>query len=472
MYYNAILAPTVYNDGKTNVPDKGNDMTTAIILAGGESSRLRPLGDKSLQRFMGQSLLQRHITLLADAGITDMVLVTNPRNADDLHAECDALPPGVTMQFVMQPAPLGMGDAAARALAAVAPDAPVYLTQAHDLFATNFHQTMLAQSHDQPAAILLAAKYVEDYFPGGYLVTNQGVPPTDTPFPVRGISEKPGAGHEPSQWITLVAHLIPHAGEFAAVLDHAATGDPDDRYERALTAIMAAHPTLAVPHTAATASLKYPWHMLDIMDLMLADIPTPQVHQSVQIGDGAVVHGRVIIEEGVRLFPGAAVFGPAYIGPGTILGNHALVRGSMVGARCIIGYSTEVARSWLGDDVWFHTNYVGDSVIDSNVSFGSGTVTGNLRLDEGIIKVAVKGERIATGRNKLGQIIGTGARVGINASLMPGVVIGRNAFVGPGIILGQDVPEGQRVTVRQELTWGVNTVVRRPEDRDAFRNKV
>lgn len=451
---------------------RGSVMTTAIILAGGESSRLRPLGDKSLQRFMGQSLLQRHIAVLTEAGITALVIVSSPRNADAVRAECAAVPPGVTVEFVTQPEPLGMGDAAARALATVPPTAPVYLTQAHDLLDPGFHQTMLAHHQTQPDAILLAAKYAEEYFPGGYLITAGEVPQPAATFPVSGISEKPGAGHEPSHWLTLVAHLIPHAGEFTAALASTAPGDPGDRYERALTALMAAHPTLAVPHTAASASLKYPWHMLDIMDLLLAGITTPQVHQTVQIGDGAVIHGRVIIEEGVRLFPGAAVFGPAYIGAGTILGNHALVRGSMVGARCIIGYSTEVARSWLGDDVWFHTNYVGDSVIDSNVSFGSGTVTGNLRLDEGIIKVAVKGERIATGRNKLGQIIGSGTRVGINASLMPGVVIGCNAFVGPGIILGQDVPEGQRVTMRQELDWGTNTVTRRPEDRDAFRNKV
>jgi len=206
--------------------------------------------------------------------------------------------------------------------------------------------------------------------------------------------------------------------------------------------------------------------------LLLHGITGQSIHPSVQIAEGASVRGNVILAEGVRLFPGAAVLGPAYIGPGTILGNNALVRESMTGAHCIVGYSTEVARSWLGDDVWFHTNYVGDSVIDNNVSFGSGTVTGNLRLDEGIIKARVKGERISSGRNKLGQVIGSGTRVGINASLMPGVVIGRDAFVGPGILLHDDVPDGKRVTVRQELIWGDNTNQNRPEDREAFRKRL
>ncbi len=449
-------------------------MLTAIILAGGESARLRPLGDKSLQRFMGQSLLARHLRLLAGAGLREMVIVTGGHNDADLRAECAALGLNVTFRFVIQPEPVGMGDAAARALATIAPEDGVYLTQAHDLLAPTFHQTVIAQAEAQPDAIFIAALHTPSYFPGGYLLPVAGADasPEAGPFAIRGIVEKPGAGNEPSAWVTLVAHVIPHAGELLAALTAAADGDQGSRYERALTQIMARRTSLALPHAAATASLKYPWQMLDVMELLLAGISEPQIHPTVQIAEGASIRGKVIVAENVRLYPGAAILGPAYIGPGTILGNHALVRDAMTGARCIIGYSTEVARSWLGDDVWFHTNYVGDSVIDSNVSFGSGTVTGNLRLDERPIAMRVKGERVTTGRAKLGQVIGSGTRVGINASLMPGVVIGRNAFVGPGVTLGEDVPDGRRVTLRQQLDWADNTVQRRPEDRDAFRGKL
>ncbi len=448
-------------------------MTTAIILAGGESSRLRPLGDKSLQRFLGKSLLRRHLDTLVEIGITEVVVLTSPRNEELMRAECAAVPSGVHVQFAQQPEPLGMGDAVARALELVPTDTQVYITQAHDLLDADFHRLALHMAQDEPDSIFIAARHVTSYFPGGYLIpTAPAVAVTEHPFAVRGIVEKPGAGHEPSAWVTLVAHVVPSAGELAAALAAAADGDEGDRYERALTMLMERCRVLALPHLAPTASLKYPWHMLDIMELLLSRLTTASISPTAEIAEGAAVRGLVVIEDGVRLFPGAAVIGPAYIGAGTILGNNALVRESMVGASSIVGYSTEVARSWIGDNVWFHTNYVGDSVIDSNVSFGSGTVTGNLRLDEGIIKVNIKGERVATGRNKLGQIIGSGTRVGINASLMPGVVIGRDAFVGPGVILNVDVPDNKRVTVRQELDWGDNTVVRRPEDRDAFRQRL
>ncbi len=447
-------------------------MLTAIILAGGESSRLRPLGDKSLQRFMGQTLLARHMLALHAAGVHAMVVVTNPRNDAAIRAECVTLPTDLDVRFVAQPEPLGMGDAAMRALSAVPAETAIYLTQAHDLLDPAFHQNLVQQAAAQPETLLIAAKHVTDYFPGGYLIPVAPILTREEPFAIMGIVEKPGAGRAPSEWVTLVAHVIPHAGELTAALATTQPGDSGDHYERALSSMMAAHTTLAIPHLAPTASLKYPWHMLDIMELLLHQLEGRQIHPSAQIAEGASVRGNVIVAENVRLFPGATIVGPAYVGPGTILGNQALVRESIVGARCIVGFSTEVARTWLGDDVWFHTNYVGDSVIDDNVSFGSGTVTGNLRLDEGVIAARVKGERLSTGRTKLGQIIGSGTRVGINASLMPGVVIGRNAFVGPGVILNQDVPDGKRVTVKQELVWGENTTEPHAEDRAAFRSRL
>jgi bifunctional UDP-N-acetylglucosamine pyrophosphorylase/glucosamine-1-phosphate N-acetyltransferase len=113
-----------------------------------------------------------------------------------------------------------------------------------------------------------------------------------------------------------------------------------------------------------------------------------------------------------------------------------------------------VARSYLGDGVWTHTNYIGDSVIGNDVSFGAGTVTGNLRLDEKEISVTISKkwngktteEKIPTGLTKLGLITGDHTRVGVNTSFMPGVKVGSNSFVGAGITVAQDVPAGSFVT--------------------------
>jgi acetyltransferase-like isoleucine patch superfamily enzyme len=78
-------------------------------------------------------------------------------------------------------------------------------------------------------------------------------------------------------------------------------------------------------------------------------------------------------------------------------------------------------------------------------------VTGNLRLGEENVRVAVDGQRVDTGRAKVGAMIGSRVRVGINVSLgQPGVRIGTNCAIGPGVLLMRDLPDGQMVTVKQE----------------------
>ena len=86
--------------------------------------------------------------------------------------------------------------------------------------------------------------------------------------------------------------------------------------------------------------------------------------------------------------------GPCYIGRGSIIGNGALIRDfAHLGKRCVVGFGTEIKHSYIGNDCWFHMNYIGDSVVGSRCSFGAGTVTANLRFDEGEVMVKVADER-------------------------------------------------------------------------------
>lgn len=170
-----------------------------------------------------------------------------------------------------------------------------------------------------------------------------------------------------------------------------------------------------------------------------------------EIAKSATIKGDVYLDEGVKIMENAVIVGPAYIGANTVIANNALVRGSHIGANCVIGFASEVARSFIGDSVWTHSNYIGDSVIGNDVSFGAGTVTGNLRLDEKNIAMFVNEHKIDSGTNKLGLVTGDHIRVGINVSFMPGVKIGSNAFVGAGIVVARDILENTFVTGNWEL---------------------
>jgi bifunctional UDP-N-acetylglucosamine pyrophosphorylase/glucosamine-1-phosphate N-acetyltransferase len=164
-----------------------------------------------------------------------------------------------------------------------------------------------------------------------------------------------------------------------------------------------------------------------------------------------VLSGDVIVRAGAKIFHGAAVVGPAYIGANTIVGNNALVRQSMVLDNCNVGFTTEVARSYVASGCQMHACRVLDSIFGPDVNFSAGCTTANLRIDHGIVSTAVKGQKVATGRDKLGAIIGAGAFLGVDVMTMPGVKIGEGAQVGPGTHVYHDVNNRQRVYIRQEL---------------------
>jgi len=77
-------------------------------------------------------------------------------------------------------------------------------------------------------------------------------------------------------------------------------------------------------------------------------------------------------------------------------------------------------------------------VLGRDVNFGAGTNVANLRHDDGTIRLTVKGDRVDTGRRKLGVIVGDAAKTGINTSLNAGVRIGAGERTGPGEVVTCD----------------------------------
>ena len=417
-----------------------------IILAGGASSRMWPLSEKSLLKFGEEPLLVMQLRTFAHLGFREVVIVGNPHNAAALRGLLPDLPSELTVQIAVQPEPIGMGDAVLRAEPLVNPDAPVYINQVHDIVETSLHADMLAHHAANPERTYIAGVEMSQYFPGGYLIV-------EGDGRIVGVIEKPGAGNEPSPYVNVVAHLHAHAGRlFDAIRAEYARALPsDDHYERAMDALMKQHPFYVVRYAERWDALKYPWHVLSVMERFLSRLQGQIVAPDAFIAPTASVSGNVVIEAGAKVFAGAAVVGPAYIGRGVIVGNNALVRQSMVLAKSNVGFTTEVARSYVGEGVQMHACRVLDSVFADNVNFSAGCTTANLRIDHGIVSSIVKGEKIATGRDKLGAIIGRDAFLGVDVMTMPGVKIGAAAQIGPGTHVHRDIKDRARVYVKQEL---------------------
>lgn len=418
-----------------------------IVLAGGASSRMWPIKEKSLMRFGEEPLLLSQLRAYESLGFHEAVIVGNPNNEGDMLGMIDTLSDDMKLHLAIQDEPLGMGDALLRTQTFLKdrPDHAIYVTQVHDVVDDTMHVNMLNRYRANPQATYMAGVEMQRYFPGGYLIV-------EGDGKITGIVEKPGAGNEPSNLVNIVAHIHSHSGALFDALqaEYAKDIDTDDHYERAMDALMQQQDYFVVPYQGRWDALKYPWHTLDIMETFLSRIKGQTVSPSAFVAETATLLGDVFIGEGVKIFPGAAVVGPAYIGANTIIGNNALVRSSMVLDHCNVGFTTEVARSYVADGCQMHACRVLDSVFAPNVNFSAGCTTANLRIDHQPVPSTIKGKRLSSGRVKFGAVIGEGAFIAVDAMTMPGVKIGVGAQVGPGTHVHNDVPDRARLYVKQE----------------------
>lgn len=411
-----------------------------ILLAAGQSVRLDPIDDKNLLEFSGKTLIEHRVAALKSARLRDIVVVGGEHNLSDLKKALK----GYKNVMVVEQKKLEDGMAGGvLAGAEVVKHKNIMVVSTNDVFDTDLFEKAVQESKAADDGLIVGKK-VNSYFPGGYLKLDKEKLVTD-------IIEKPGEGNEPGNLVNIVLHVY---NDFPGFLDFLkkTKGKADGRYEKALNQyIKKGNAKIkALKYNGFWQPIKYPWHVLSVMQYFLEN-QEPKIDRTAKISKTATIEGNVVIGKNATVFNHAVVLGPVYIGEGAVVGNNCLVRESMIGKNCVIGYTTEVTRSYFNRDVWTHTNYVGDSVVSSNVSFGAGTVIGNLRFDEETIKVNIKGKRIDTGASKLGAMIGNGARLGINSSTNPGIKIGRNCFVGANVLLSRDLPDEKMVLLDQKL---------------------
>lgn len=422
-------------------------MPILVVLAGGSSSRMWPLREKLLLRFGTEPLLISQLRRFQAFGFQEVVIVASPTNAEDVRSLAAQIS-NISIRVVVQTEPKGMGDALLQAapLLPARVGTSIYVVQMHDVVEDDMHLDLLRAYQTDPTATYIAGYHREDYFPGGYLIVNPD-------GRITGIVEKPGAENRPSNLVNIVAHIHSNADELLEAIhaEYAKDNPNDDHYERAMDTLMKERVYRVVPYSGLWKALKYPWHVLDVMEFFLGKIQGQVVAESATIAPTATLIGNVYIGEGAKIFPGASIVGPAYVGAHSIIGNNALVRHSMVLNYCNVGFTTEVARSYVSDNCDMHACRVLDSVFAPGVNFSAGCTTANLRIDHGHVPSVVKGQRLDTGRDKFGAIIGQGAFLSVDVMTMPGVKVGERVQVGPGTHVHQDMKDGQRIYVKQEV---------------------
>lgn len=412
-----------------------------IILAGGEGKRMWPIKqEKYLLPFLGKPLIYYTLTRLKDAVNFDEAIMVTKQSSKDAVSKI-ALSLGLNFKIAIQNEPLGMADAVLSAKEYL--EGEILIINAEDILEERIYQDVLTSASDTQADVILPGLHVKKYFPGGYIEVEGEM--------VKAIVEKPGEGNEPSDLVKLVVDYFKDGEKLVDYLQKSST-DKDDLYEVAISKIISDKLDVRfTKYDGVWIPLKYPWHVLDITAYFLSKVEQ-QISPQAKVSDKAIIEGQVVIEDGVKVFEGAVIKGPCYLGNNVVVGNNSMVRESMIDEGCVTGFNSDITRSYIGANSWFHTNYIGDCVIEGDFGMGSGAVLANLRLDDHTIRVGppAGGDKMDTGRTKLGAIVGTGSRVGVNASIMPGIRIGTNSLVGPGVVLHEDVKDNTKILVKQE----------------------
>ena len=182
---------------------------------------------------------------------------------------------------------------------------------------------------------------------------------------------------------------------------------------------------------------------------------TYKIYENVDIGEGAVIGDFVIIGELPRdMKPGelrtrigknatirshTVIYAGNVIGDGFQTGHHVMIREeNRIGDNVSIGTSSVVEHHvHIGDGVRIHSQAFipEETTLEAGCWIGPNVVITNAKypLSPGV-KRSLKG---ATVRKK--------AKIGANATLLPGVIIGENALVGAGTVVTRDVPAGKVV---------------------------
>lgn len=342
----------------------------AVILVGGEGTRLRPLTcntTKAMVPILNIPFLEYVLRYLKGHGIKDVILAISylPDHIRDQLGDGSKL--GVKLSYIVEKEPLGTGGAIKNAEAYL--DEPFFVLNGDVLTGIDLAAMMKLHRKIKPR-VSIALTPVDN-------PTIYGVVETDHEDMVECFIEKPGLDEvttnminagiyiidpqvlediPPSTPSMVERHLFPHLLEKGEPI----LGYPSDSYWIDIGTpekYLKAHHDLLAGQAPALAAY---WNNLDQETRREGE---NQIHQS------ATIEGPVLIGEGCSVDKWAVVKGPAVLGPrceiaegacveaavlweNVKVGKGALLRNCVVAANCRIGEETQVLDNCvLGDNV-------------------------------------------------------------------------------------------------------------------------
>ncbi len=416
----------------------------AVVLAAGEGVRLQPITatrPKHLIKVCGKPILEYCVDALKSCGLAEIVTVTHYMSSAIRQYFGGGEEFGLKITYVEQAEVLGTGNAVSMVEPHV--DDDFVLVYGDLLFAPDMLRNLIHSYETEKPAAVMAVVPVEK-------PENYGIVELENEKAVKRIIEKPSVGEAPSNLAN--AGLYVFSKEiFDKLKQTGASVRGEWELTDALSLLIKDEKTVLATKLpkGEWIDIGRPWDLLEANTWALKRVKH-KVYGIVE--QGAHLLGPVTVAETARIRSGAYIEGPTFIDEGSDIGPNCYIRPSTsIGKNVRVGNACEIKNSIIMDHTNVgHLSYVGDSILCENCNLAAGTITANLRLDDGPVNMLVKGKVVNTGRRKLGAILGDNVKTGINALLMPGVKVGANSWVGANFTVNRDLPANTVALFKQE----------------------
>lgn len=424
----------------------------AVVMAGGEGSRLRPLTierPKPMLTVVNRPVLGHILYLLKEHGITDVVITLQYLAAQiqDYFGDGKAL--GMNIEYVIEETPLGTAGGVKHAQAHLSPDEPFLVISGDAL--TDFDLTALVRFHAEQKALLTMALYrVAD--PLEYGVINVREDGRVVQF-----LEKPS-------WAGVVSDTV-NTGIYVVqpeLLDQLQDGQRVDWSQDVFPQLLSRGApmygyiasgywcdigTLNEYHRANTELLGGKLNLGKLGERVGPGIWTAD---GVEIAPDAQLFGPIYLGEDVKIRSGVVIQGPTVIRDYTVLDNRARVHNSIVWRNCYIGEDATLHGAVLGRQCTVKSR----AIIFEGAVVGDGTVIGEDAIIQDCVKLwpnkevengAVVNHSLIWGSQGRRVLFGRYGVTGmINVELTP------EFAARLGAAFGSTLPRGAAVTINRD----------------------
>ncbi|AEH61489.1 Nucleotidyl transferase [Methanosalsum zhilinae DSM 4017] len=399
----------------------------AVILAGGEGLRCRPLTltrSKVMLPVANRPILEHVIHALEKNGIKDIVLVVGYEKERIMDYFEDGVSLGVSITYKEQKTQLGTAHAINQAAEYLKNESEFLVLNGDNIIEPETIKDII-DGHSGDATIL--ASKMQNISKYGVIVSQDSR--------IKQIIEKPS---------TQISHLV-NTGIYvfsSAVFEFIEHTPISEKGEYAITDTIQLMVDSGMDVNYVTTGARwmdavYVWDLIRVNATVL-DTCTPSETPEFP---GSTIQGNVHIGKDTVIYPGCQIIGPVMIGNGCEIGpNTVILPSTTIGDNCSVGSFTQIQNSIIMQDTRISSHgHISNSIIASGNTIGSHFIT----EEKEDLRIEMKGKLRRA--EKLGTVIGDYNTIGHRVLVRAGIMISTNCQIESENVIYRKLTPGSTV---------------------------